>query len=86
MKNESLVIYRDVPVIITEWFRYNRRGKKRKTKLRKTYGDVPCGYLNDVTKKLEPVVNHRGNAYANRRAKRFWKNKKKIAKENTMGS
>lgn len=76
MKNESLVIYRDVPVIITEWFKCNHRGKKRKAKLRKTYGEVPVAYFNKETGKIEPVVNTRGNAYANRRAKRYWKNRK----------
>ena len=32
MKNHNLVIYRDVPVIITEWFNINHRGKKREAK------------------------------------------------------
>lgn len=76
MKNESLVIYRDVPVIITEWFKYNHRGKLRKAKLRKTYGDVPVAVFNKETNKIEPVVNTRGYAYANRRAKRYYKKRK----------
>lgn len=84
MKNESLVIYRDVPVIIMETLYKTNRVKSRK-KLSRMYGDVPICVFNSETKQLEAVVNNRGNAYANRRAKRYWKNKKKAYKETYDG-
>jgi hypothetical protein len=73
MKNNNLVIWKDVPVIILLPTYYNSRGKKRKMKLRKFYGDVPIAYLNKETGKLEECFNHRGNAYANRNARRYFK-------------
>lgn len=54
-------------------------GFKKKDKLHKdftlTHAEIPVGQINEITHQWEPVENHRGNAYALRRAKKY-RNKK----------
>ena len=57
----EFVIYRDVPVIYND-----RQG-------RSYYGDVPVVRYNEITGKIEAVVNPRGNAYGARRRRRYRK-------------
>ena len=59
-----MVIWSDVPVKIRE------RGKK-------DWGDLPVIRFNEITQKLEAVVNTRGFGYATRRDDRFRKTKEK---------
>ena len=62
----TFAIWRDVPVLCED-----RHGVRY-------WGDIPCVNYNPITRKLEPVENRRGNAYAARARMRYRKNKKKI--------
>lgn len=63
-----MVFWRDILVPITEkCFHINKIGGRVKNAFVKTYGDIPVANLNEITNKLEPVVNNRGRAYAARR-------------------
>lgn len=42
------------------------------------FGDLPVCRFNEVTKRMEPVVNTRGLAYANRNQLRY-RNKKRTS-------
>lgn len=37
------------------------------------YGDIPCARYNEITRKIEDVVNLRGNAYAARKRTEYRK-------------
>lgn len=67
-----MVIYRDVPVKVTQKGAHVRRsGGRVYSGFYTGYGDVPVVRFNDVTNRFEPVVNPRGYAYALRADLRF---------------
>ncbi|QIG65910.1 hypothetical protein phiOC_p253 [Ochrobactrum phage vB_OspM_OC] len=80
MKNNNLVIYRDVPVIIVQQLYKSVKPKRNKKAFQKTYGDVPILCQVGFDGRLEVVDNRRGKAYANRHAMRYMKNRKRDSK------
>lgn len=58
-----MVIWTDIPIIIRE-------------KGRKMWADLPVARWNDITKRIEAVINPRGRAYALRKDDRFRKSRK----------
>lgn len=70
-----MVIWKDIAVPIVEKQVHVRalHGAKarRRCSFIKTYGDVPVARINEITGKLEDVVNNRGRAYAARRRKAY---------------
>lgn len=71
MGYDTLIIWRDVPVLV----------RRRDGKLE--LGDIPVCTYNEVTGKFEPVENRRGRAYAARKQLRY--RKKKHRKERQHG-
>lgn len=73
----SLVIWRDVPVIINIKMPHVRKiGGRTYSGFCNDYGDVPVAVINSITGKAMEVVNNRGNAYAHRNSKKYHKKKK----------
>jgi hypothetical protein len=66
----KMVIWKDIAVPIIEKQVHIRALTGAKSRRRfsfiKTFGDVPVANINEITGKLEPVVNNRGRAYAAR--------------------
>ncbi len=72
----QFVIWQDAPVIIKAKETHIRKiGGRLYNSFHLTYGDVPCGRFNEITKKFEQVVNTRGKAYAARK-RLMYRNKK----------
>ena len=71
-----MVIWVDAPIVIViKAPNIKRMNKRACNSLHKTYGEIPVAYFNEVTNKLEPVVNHRGKAYAARKRQSYRKHK-----------
>lgn len=74
MKTNDFVIWRDVPVLVTEKKMHIHSLKEHGHKDFCTdFGDIPVARFNLENDKLEPVDNHRGLAYAKRRDASFHK-------------
>ena len=70
----NLVFYKDIPVQIrNKSWHITKIGKRPRKSFCKYFGDVPVASYNDQTKKIEEVVNLRGNAYALRNAQNYYK-------------
>lgn len=72
MKNNALVIWRDINVKIKEkQIHVTKIGGKLKNSMINTYGDIPvCVLIKEIT---YDVVNPRGRAYAARRRMQYRK-------------
>lgn len=87
MKNENMVVYAEVDVIIKQKGYHqkrrflNKRNQHTGIGFFKDYGDIPVWTYNDITRKAEPVVNNRGIAYAHRNASRYKQKKQIIVEE-----
>lgn len=70
-----MVIWQDIAVPIVEKQYHIRALKGAKAKRRfsfiKTFGDIPVARINEITGKIEAVINNRGRAYAARRRKSY---------------
>lgn len=72
MKNENVVIYTEVDVLIKVKIRHQKLSALYKRNKRKGIGwcldngDIPNCVFNNITKNFEPVENNRGLAYAYR--------------------
>ncbi len=74
-----MVIWRDVNVpIIHKCWHIHKIGGTLHRDFTKDYGDLPVGRWNNVTKKMEEVVNTRGLAYATRKRLKFRKKYKRV--------
>ncbi len=71
-----MVIWKDVPVLYRGKIEHVRKvGGRLRRSFIVDYGDVPVARFNDVTAKVEEVVNPRGLAYAARKRLCYRKNK-----------
>ena len=78
MKNNSLVIWKSLPIIIEVKMPHIRKiGGRLYSGFCRDYGDVPVVVINSITKQPMEVVNTRGNGYAHRNHQKFRKNKNK---------
>lgn len=70
-----MVIWKDVwkAIIIRKIWHIHKPSKHLHRDFTTTEGDVPVVRYNNITDKIEEVVNIRGNAYAHRNAKRYRK-------------
>jgi len=72
-----MVIWQDVPVLVREKIVHIKKiGGKVYRSFCNSYGDLPVMRFNEITNKIEEVVNNRGKAYAARRRKSYRKKKK----------
>lgn len=77
MKNDALVIYRDIAVKYrAKEYHARKMGGRSRRAFANFYGDIPVFYHNDVTGKWEEVVNPRGRAYAARRRQQYRPNRR----------
>ena len=80
MKNENMVVYAIVDVVIHTKMRHQKyrflkkRNKHKGVGFCVDNGDIPVANFNDITQKFEPIVNNRGLVYAHRNALRYRKN------------
>lgn len=58
----EFVIWRDVPEVVV----HNEKGERDFDA-----ADIPCVRYNEQTKQFEPVINHRGRAYAARKRMKY---------------
>lgn len=72
----KMIIWKDVPVRICYkcWHIHKINGTVHRD-FTKCYGDVPVAHFNEITKKMEPVVNNRGYGYAKRNDIKYRKRK-----------
>lgn len=69
-----MVIYKSIPVRIRKKMSFvTKIGGKARFGFCSDWGDVPVARFNDITNKIEPVVNTRGWGYANRNDYKFHK-------------
>lgn len=62
-----MVIWKDVPVLIRHKAAHIRKiGGRIRRSFIVDYGDIPVARFNEVTGKIEEVVNTRGRSYAAR--------------------
>ncbi len=67
-----MVIWKDVPVLYHGKITQVRKlGGRLRRSFIVDYGDVPVARFNEVTAKMEEVVNTRGLAYAARKRLRY---------------
>ena len=84
MKNENVVAYTSTAVVIKQKMSHQKyrflrkRNKHQGIGFCYDYGDIPVWTYNDITNKVEPVLNTRGVAYAHRNALRYKKNKRDL--------
>lgn len=63
-----MIFWKDIDVKVKHKFsQIHKIGGKRYFKFNVDYGDIPVVRLNEITDKLEAVVNTRGRAYAARK-------------------
>lgn len=74
-----MVFYKDVPVpVFHKCWHIHKIGGKYHRDFTKDFGDIPVARINEVTGKMEEVVNLRGNAYAARKRLKYKKVYKRV--------
>lgn len=67
-----MVIWKDVPVLYKGKVTHIRKiGGRLRRSFIVDYGDVPVANFNEITGKVEEVINARGLAYAGRKRLRY---------------
>jgi len=73
-----MVIWEDLNILVREKVIHIKKiGGKVTRSFCISLGEVPVFRFNEITRKIEQVINNRGRAYAARRRKKYRKNKKK---------
>ena len=71
-----MVFYKTIPAVIKiKMIHIKKIGGRLYNSIIYDYGEIPGMCYNEITKKFEEVVNHRGNSYATRNRLKF-RNKK----------
>lgn len=72
-----MVIWRDIGVKVTHKIIHIKKiGGKIYRSFIKDYGDIPVMHFNEITGRIEPVVNNRGRAYAARARQMYRRSKR----------